>query len=135
MLVINVTYMILIQETSLIIYFGLRHGQLKISSIFIVTVYFISLIFFTINQWFYPFPFFRTKCAQFNIILLKIIAPIFIVSDRKLHFLLLIYIIVFYAIDVALTNKNRNNSSINRLLLYKLYSMLVIIVLACYYSI
>ena len=94
-----------------------------------------SLIFFIINNWLYPFSFFRSKFAQFNIILIKVVVPIFTVSSIDMHFLIFSYLIIFISIDIVLTNKNRKNSAINRLLLYKLYSILIIISTGMYYGV
>jgi hypothetical protein len=107
---------------------------MKASDQAIVALYLLSLIFFVINNWFYPFSFFRSKFAQFNIILLKIFIPIFILSPTDVHFLIFVYLTIFLSIDIILTNKNRNNSAINRLLLYKLYSLFIIILMAMYYG-
>lgn len=134
-LCVSFAYMMLIQETLLNIYFGFKYGDIKVGDQLIAATYFISLIFFAINQWFYLFPFFRNKVAQLNYIITKIITPIFIVSPIDLHFLLFIYMIVFYSIDIILTNKNRNNSSINRLLFYKLEGMLIFLIVPIYYGI
>lgn len=131
---ISFAYLMMMQETLLSIYFGFKSGDMMIGDQLITVVYFISLIFFVINQWFYLFPFFRNKMAQLNIILVKIIAPIFIVSPIDLHFLLFVYLIIFYSIDVILTNKNRNNSSINRLIFYKLEGILIFLLVAIYYG-
>jgi hypothetical protein len=127
--------MMLIQETLLNIYFGFKYSEMRIGDQLITAIYFISLIFFAINQWFYLFPFFRSKAAQLNCILTKAIAPIFVVTTIELHFLLFIYLIVFFSIDIILTNKNRNNSSINRLFFYKLEGMLILLIVPIYYGI
>lgn len=108
---------------------------MKIGDQLITAFYFLSLIFFAINQWLYLFPFFRNKVAQLNCILTKVITPIFIVSPIYLHFLLFIYLIFFYSIDIVLTSKNRNNSSINRLFFYKLEGMLILLITPIYYGI
>jgi hypothetical protein len=134
LLCINFTYLMMIQETLLNIYFGFKSGDTKIGDQLIAAAYFISLIFFAINQWFYLFPFFRNKIAQLNVILVKIVAPIFIISPIDLHFLLFVYLIIFYSIDIILTNKNRNNSSINRLIFYKLEGILIFLIVAIYYG-
>jgi hypothetical protein len=112
---------------------GLKYGQMEVEDRLIVVAYFLSLIYFSINQWFYPFPFFRTKLVQFNMILIKVIPPLFIISPREIHFLAFVYLILLFSIDAILTNKNRNNSAINRLFFYKLYSFLLFLIFVIYY--
>lgn len=135
MMGVNFIYFMMIQETMLCIYFGLKSGSQNIGGIVLSVLYFLSLIFFIINQWFYPFPFFRSKFAQLNILVVKGIAPIFIISDSESHYLIFVLLIILLTVDLLITNKNRNNSSINRLLLYKIYSLLTIIILGGYYCI
>lgn len=135
MTVVNFVFLMMIQETMLAIYFGLKSGSQSIGGIALSVLYFLSLLFFIINQWFYPFPFFRSKFAQLNIVALKAILPVFIVSDRDTHYIIFVLLIILLTVDLLITNKNRNNSAFNRLLLYKVFSLLAVIVLGAYYCI
>lgn len=123
----NFIYLFLIQETLLTFYFCFSFGGVKPSTVILPIIYFLSLVFIVVNQWYSQFNFFRTRFTFLNIIILKIITPLFITLDRNQHYLLLILFIIFFGIDVILTNKNRNSNAINRLLYYKLYSLVVFI--------
>lgn len=135
MAAVNFVFLMMIQETMLAIYLGLKSGSQNIGGIALAVLYFLSLIFFIINQWFYPFPFFRSKFAQLNIVAAKATVPIFIVSDRENHYIIFVLLIILLTVDLLITNKNRNNSAFNRLLLYKAYSLLAVAVLGGYYCI
>lgn len=57
----------------------------------------------------------------------------FIVAEKGNHYLVLILLIIFFGLDAILTNKNRNNNAINRLLYYKLYSLILLTFFIAYY--
>jgi hypothetical protein len=86
-----------------------------------------ALIYFVVNQWINPFPYFRGKFAQLNIILSKLIIPIFLVLSPTYQYILFIVVVIFLIVDILLTNKNRNNSAVNRLLIWKIISLLTIL--------
>jgi hypothetical protein len=85
------------------------------------------LTYFVINQWKNPFPYFREKFAQLNIILWKAIIPIFLTLAAKDQFTVFLFMLLFILLDIIITNKNRTNKGINRLFLYKIFGGIVII--------
>jgi hypothetical protein len=129
----NFLYLMMIQETQLNIFVGFKSREVSVGGILAAVAYYISLLFFIFNQRLYPFPFFRSKIAQFIIITMKIITPIFILTAENTHYLLFILLLSLLILDVVLTNKNRNSGTINRLLYYKLYSIGVILLIGIYY--
>lgn len=97
-------------------------------AIYVITIiYFIAFTYFIVNQWIDPFPYFRGKLAQLNIMLYKLITPIFLVLSPSYQYILFIFIVVFLVIDILLTNKNRNKSAVNRLLIWKITGLLAIL--------
>ena len=93
------------------------------------------LIAFTINQFFYPFIFFRSKFAQLNMILAKTIMPIFLATSTASHFIIYPVINTFFIIDAAVTNKNNRSGSFNRLLAYKIFAILLLVLLTVQYGV
>lgn len=83
LLCVNFAYLMMIQETQLIIYFGFKDNTMSPEDIVLSVLYFLSLIFFVFNQWIYPFHFFRSKFVQLNILFIKMFIPIFILNSQK----------------------------------------------------
>lgn len=79
------------------------------------------------NQWISPFPFFRGKSAQLNQLLGKIFTPIFILFNYDYQFVVFIFLMLFLMIDAVINNKNRNNSRMNRLLIFRLVGIAAVI--------
>lgn len=128
-------FLIIIQETVLIIYYSLSYGIYRPVDYIIVIIYFGFLIFFVVNQWVNPFTFFRGKLAQLNIVISKILIPIFVVIEPNKQFTVFIFMIMFLVIDILITNKNRFNTGLNRLLFYKIIGLLAVVALLVNYII
>jgi hypothetical protein len=111
----------------LTIYFSLTYGKNQPADYIIAIIYFACLTYFVVNQWINPFPYFRGKFAQLNILLSKIIIPIFMVLSSKYQFIVFIFIEVFLILDLVITNKNRYKDKINKLLLYKIFGLVTVL--------
>ena len=103
------------------IYFSLGYGKNQPANYIIAIIYFGFVSYFVVNQWINPFPYFRGKFAQLNILLSKVLIPIFMVLNPNYQFIVFIFILIFLILDIALTNKNRNKKAVNRLLIYKIF--------------
>ena len=133
--IFSLAFIFILQETISAIFFSFKYGGVGIGSLIISIFYFVVLIIFTVNQFMYPISFFRGKAAELNTILGKILCPLFLVLPAKIHYVLFIFLLVFWLVDLGLTYKNRNSNSFNRLLAYKILGILAIILLLVYYSI
>ena len=116
-----------------VIIFSFNYGSTNTTDVLIAVLYFIILILFTINQIFSPMPYFRNKLGQFNVIVGKTLCPIFIAFPIHTNYILFILLLITWVIDIILTHKNKNNKEYNRILAYKIWGLIVIILLLCYY--
>ena len=101
----------------------------------IVVFYYAALILFMINQFLYPLSYFRNKGAQLNLLIGKFLSPIFLVFPVNLHFVLFIILLLFWIIDLAFTHKNRNNARYNRLFIYKINGLIILLLTLIYYAV
>lgn len=77
---LSIGFFFLIQESVTTIYFSLKYGSNSSQAIAFTVLYFIGVVLYTINQFFYPFTFFRNKFIQINTIIGKIIVPMYLLG-------------------------------------------------------
>lgn len=117
------------------IYFSLKYDEFSIGAVLISILYFIILIAFTVNQFFYPLPIFRSKLVQTTTIIGKTVIPMFLLSSPEQHFIFFPLTLTFSLINTIATNKNRNKGKFNRLLFYNIFEVIVLCLLTALYVI
>ena len=113
----------------------MKYGSFSVDRVVITIFYFLALILFTINQFMYPLSFFRGKGAQLNVIVGKIFCPLFLALPVSAHFVVFIFLLLTWIIDLAFTHKNRNNAIFNRLFVYKLIGLVLLVFILIYYAV
>jgi uncharacterized membrane protein YfcA len=81
----------------------------------------------------FPLQFFRSKLVQFNIIVGKIISPLFLVFSVDQHYLVFLFLMLMWLIDLIATHQNRNHNQYNRQLIYKIIGMVTLAIFLAYY--
>lgn len=105
--VLYVVYLFTIQEMMLVIFIGYAYSATNFVLIASSIVYFLTLLYICVSSCYKQLPFFRSRAAQLNAILKKIILPVFVLAGPSFHYIIFCVLLSFECVDIVLTCKRK----------------------------
>ena len=121
----SVFYFLMIQESLTLVLLSLLSTESNSGlDIILGIVYFVSLVLYIVNQYHYPLSIFRSKPAQFWMLVSRLVGPFFLMLPRDRQFLFFPGLFIPVLFEIIYTNENKDRGKTNRLFFYKFFYLL-----------